>query len=164
MKCPCVSELLRAAILRAVDLGDPRHDAETDARLRRLAPVLVDEIERAPETPLHLPLPRDPRARRVALALRDDPGDPRRAADWARIAGASERTLLRLFHRELGMSFGAWRQQARLLRALEGLAGGASVTEVALTVGFASPSAFIAMFRRALGESPGRYFQGRKGA
>ena len=70
----------------------------------------------------------------------------------------SGRTLARMFTAETGMTFGAWRQQARLLRALELMAAGQPVTTVALDVGYESPSAFIAMFRRALGVSPARYF------
>ena len=78
-------------------------------------------------------------------------------------AGASARTLSRLFVKETDMTFGAWRQQARLLKALEMLAGGHGVTVAALELGYQSPSAFIAMFRRALGVSPGRYFARREG-
>ncbi len=62
------------------------------------------------------------------------------------------------------MTFGAWRHQVRLLKALEMLAGGHGVTAVALDLGYQSPSAFIAMFRRALGVSPGRYFARREGS
>jgi AraC-like DNA-binding protein len=121
--------------------------------------VILDEIRAAEVTPLHLPMPRDPRARRVAEALRREPGDTRRLDAWSRLAGASERTLERLFRSEVGMSFGAWRQQARLLRGLEHLAAGDSVSTAALRVGFQTPSAFIAMFRRAMGTTPGRYFR-----
>src|SRR5262249_41052109 len=88
----------------------------------------------------------------------DDRGDGRSLAGWARPAAASSRTLARLFRSETGLSFRAWRQQLRLLRALERLADGEAVTSVALDVGFESPSAFVAMFRRALGTPPGRYF------
>ena len=108
--------------------------------------------------PLHLPTLSDPRAKRVALAFESDPADRRPRAAWARFAGASERTLERLFHAEAGMSFGRWQRQVRLMRALEGLAEGRSVTEVGLAVGFDTPSAFIAMFRSAMGTTPGRYF------
>jgi AraC-like DNA-binding protein len=109
--------------------------------------------------PLHLPQPRDPRLRAVTGALLRDPGDARSLTAWSRHAGASARTLARGFLRETGMGFGAWRQQARLLRALELLAEGEPVTRVALELGYAGPSAFIAMFRRALGATPGRYFR-----
>jgi AraC-like DNA-binding protein len=151
-----VSKLLRAAILRAVDFSQPYDDGGPEARL---VAVILDEIRAATTAPLHLPMPADPRARRLAEAFRKDPTDRRTMADWARLAGASERTLERLFRDEVGMSFGAWRQQARLLRALEVLAAGESVVSAALEVGFETPSAFIAMFRRAMGTTPAKYFR-----
>jgi AraC-like DNA-binding protein len=151
-----VSPLLRESILRAIGFEQPYLEGGSEARL---VAVIADEIRAAPTAPLHLPLPRDPRARRVADALRDNPGDPRTLSDWARLAGASARTLERLFERETALAFAAWRQQARLLRGLEQLAAGDSVTSVALELGYETPSAFIAMFRRALGTSPGRYFR-----
>lgn len=151
-----VSPLLRAAILRAVDFAQPYGDKGPEARV---VAVILDEISAATTAPLHLPMPTDPRARRLATAFREQPGDRRKLAEWARLAGASERTLERLFRDELGMSFGAWRQQARLLRALEVLAAGESVVTAALEVGFETPSAFIAMFRRAMGTTPAKYFR-----
>lgn len=155
-----VSKLLRAGILRCLAFAQPYPPEGSEARL---AAVIVDEIRVAETAPLHLPMPGDPRARRIAEALREEPGDPRRLAEWARAAGASERTLERQFRAEVGMTFGAWRQQARLLRALEVLAGGESVTSAALEVGFETPSAFIAMFRRAMGTTPARYFRAPPG-
>ena len=108
--------------------------------------------------PLHLPSAADRRLTRIAETLLADPADPRTLADWAQSIGASERTLARLFTRETGMTFGQWRQQVRLLAALARLACGGSVTDVAFDLGYASQSAFIAMFRRTLGKTPGRYF------
>jgi AraC-like DNA-binding protein len=151
-----VSPLLRESILRAVAFARPYPESGPEARI---VGVIADEIRAAPTAPLHLPLPRDARARRVADALRTRPGDARTLAEWARVAGASARTLERLFERETSLSFAAWRQQARLLRALEQLAAGEPVTSVALDLGYETPSAFIAMFGRALGTSPGRYFR-----
>jgi AraC-like DNA-binding protein len=151
-----VSALLRASILRAIDFPQPYADDGPEARI---VGVILDEIREAPVAPLYLPMPTDERARRVALAFREDPADRRPASDWARRAGASERTLERLFQTEVGMTFGRWQQQARLLRALEILAEGATVTSAALDVGFATPSAFIAMFKRAMGTTPSRYFR-----
>jgi len=150
-----VSTLLREAILRSMQLRHPYPQGGAEARL---AALIVDEIRVAPTAPLHLPMPRDARALRVAEALRANPGDPRGLEDWARLAGASARTLERLFERETTLRFAAWRQQARLLRSLEALAAREPVTRVALQVGYETPSAFIAMFRRALGTTPGRYF------
>lgn len=150
-----VSPILRAAIVRAIGFPNPYPEHGREARL---VGVILDEIRAAPSAPLHLPMPEDARARRVAVAFRSDPGDRRSLSAWARHAGSSERTLERLFQREVGVTFRAWQRQARLLRALEVMAAGASVTAAALEVGFDTPSAFIAMFRRAMGTTPARYF------
>jgi AraC-like DNA-binding protein len=152
-----VTPLLRELLLRAVAFPARYPSRGPEARA---AAVLVDEIRAAPTAPLHLPLPVDARALRVARALLASPGDSRPLEAWARPAGASARTLARLFLRETGLGFRAWRQQLRLLRALERIAAGEAVTRVALALGYESPSAFVAMFRRALGTSPGRYFRG----
>ena len=150
-----VSPLLRELILRVVALPQPHPLGGAE---ERLVAVALDEIATTPVAPLHLPTPADERLVRVAQALRAAPDSDRTLADWARVAGASVRTLERLFLRDTGMSFGAWRRQLRLLRALERLAGGESVTAVSLALGYDSPSAFIAMFRRQLGTTPGDYF------
>lgn len=150
-----VSPLLRSAILRCVTFAQPYPARGAEARL---VAVILDEIKAAEVAPLDLPMPNEVRARRAALAFRDRPSDRRTRADWAKLAGSSERTLERLFHAEVGMSFGRWQQQARLLAALEFLAAGESVTRAALEVGFQTPSAFITMFRRAMGTTPARYF------
>ena len=151
-----VSPLMRALILRAVEMP-PLYDESGAAG--RLMAVILDELRTLPGAPLYLPLPRDPRLGRVTEALRADPGDRRPLIAWAREAGASARTLARLFRRETGMSFRAWRQQARFLQALVGLAEGRPVTTLALDLGYDSPSAFIAAFKRAFGVTPARYFR-----
>lgn len=150
-----VSPLLRELVLRAVGFRQPYDVEGADARL---ATVLLDEIRAAPVAPLHLPRPTDARALRVVHALEADPGDPRSLSKWGRTAGASSRTLARLFRAETGLGFRAWRQQLRLLRALERLADGDAVTTVAVELGYDSPSAFIAMFKKALGVPPSQYF------
>ena len=149
-----VPPLLRELILRAIDLGG---DYAPDGPAARLVAVIPDELRRLEPEPLHLPMPADPRLAAVTDALVADPGDRRDLADWAHEAGASERTLARLFQRETGMTFGAWRQRRRLQAAIARLAAGDAVTTVALDLGYESPSAFITMFRRTLGETPGRY-------
>lgn len=150
-----VSPLLRELVLRVVAFDQPYADDGADARI---ATVLLDEIRAAPVAPLHLPMPTDARAVRVVRALQADPGDARSLSKWGRTAGASSRTLARVFRAETGLGFRAWRQQLRLLRALERLANGEAVTTVAVELGYDSPSAFIAMFRKALGVPPSQYF------
>jgi AraC-like DNA-binding protein len=120
--------------------------------------VILDQIHSLPVAPLHLPIPEDRRLRAIATAMTANPGDVRTLADWVHTVGASSRTLARLFLAETDMSFRHWRQQVRLLEALRHLASQEPVTTVALDLGYDSPSAFIAMFKRALGMTPGQYF------
>jgi AraC-like DNA-binding protein len=156
-----VSHLLRELIAAAMHIP-ARYDE--DGAPGRLVAVLLDQLRTLPAAPLHLPLPSDERLGRLSAALRADPSDGRSLQAWGRAVGASSRTLARLFQRETGMGFRAWRQQVRLLAALERLAAGESVTAVALELGYETPSAFVAMFRRALGTSPGRYFRDAPGS
>jgi AraC-like DNA-binding protein len=151
-----VSPLLRELIAAVVIAGN---DYAPDSAVARLFAVIVDQIRVLPAAlSLTLPLPSDPRLLRVTQALIDNPADPRDLAQWAREVGASPRTLNRLFPAQTGMTFRDWRQQRRMLRALELLAGGVRVTDVAFELGYESGSAFIAMFRRSLGTTPKRYF------
>ncbi|NIA71632.1 AraC family transcriptional regulator [Pelagibius litoralis] len=153
-----VPALLRALILRAIEVG---LDYEAEGPGARIMAVILDELRALTPEPLHLPQPRDSRLLKVTRALIDDPADGRPLADWARGAGASERTLARLFVKETGLTFGEWRERLRLVTAVARLAEGEAVTAVALDLGYQSPSAFIAMFRRSLGDTPGRYLRQR---
>ena len=159
---PCVvgvNDLFRAVIKRAaswplnVDGSDPAPEPEKE----RIFSVLLDEMRRAPVESLYLPMPLDRRLRRVAMAMFERPDDTRGIDEWASWAGMSTRTLTRLFRQETQCSVAQWRQQARLTRALERLAAGEAVSIVADALGYATPSAFVAMFRKAFGDSPGRY-------
>jgi len=160
-KTPCVfnsSELLFAIVHRMVD-WDLRHPL--NPAKKHLITTLRDEIRRQPDQqPLRLTIPREERLARVAEALLDDVGDDRTLDAWADVAGMARRTFMRAFLAQAGMSFGRWRQQARLFAALEMLAQTKSVTEVAIAVGYDSVSAFIEMFRTMLGATPQRYFRG----
>ncbi len=149
-----VTPLLRELIVAAVEAG-PVY--EPDSPQSRIMSVILDQIRAQPVASLALALPTDPRLLRIAQTLIANPGDLRELGQWAKEVGASKRTLGRLFTAQTGMSFRAWRQQRRLLRALELLATGDNVTTVALELGYESTSAFIAMFRRCLGTTPKRY-------
>ncbi len=154
-----VSGLLRELVLRAVELPLLYDEAGPAGRI---AALIFDELRLLPTVPLHLPSPRDTRLKRLCRILRDHPADARTLDQWGKLVGASARTLARAFAKETGMSFAAWRAQVRLLAALARLAGGEKVTSVALDLGYDSPSAFIAMFRRQLGVTPSRYFAAEK--
>ena len=105
---------------------------------------------------MHLPMPRDARAVRVARALLDRPEVEGTLDDWAQKSGASRRTLARLFRSETGFSFNEWRARLRAIDGIARLSAGDPVGTVASAVGYASPSAFSAMVRRNFGEPPRR--------
>ncbi len=127
------------------------------AALARLHRVLIDELREAGEQPLQLPEPRDDRLQAIARTLRDDPANTESLAELGRAAGASARTLSRLFRDELGMTFYEWRTQLRIYHALILLADGHDTTRVAHACGWANPSSFIAAFTSIVGTTPGRY-------
>ncbi|HSN34487.1 MAG TPA: AraC family transcriptional regulator, partial [Ideonella sp.] len=139
--------------------GDgPPPPAEVLSRERRLAALVQDELRRARALPLGVALPADKRLRALCEALLDDPARHADLDGWARAAGASARTVARLFRSELGTSFGQWRQQALLARAVTLAARGRPMSHIAAELGYASPSAFSAMVRRTLGAPPSRFF------
>lgn len=154
-----VSPLLRELIIYTTKTGplDTRVPAHA-----RLAGVILDQLQELQSVPLQLSIPIDPRARQVAETMRLDPGETRSLEELAAAAGASRRTIERLFRAETGMTFGTWRQQLRFIHALELLAAGEKVTAIALDCGYESSSAFIARFRRVFGTTPGRYFRGAR--
>lgn len=150
-----VTPLLRELIARAAEL--PQHYA-LGGQDERIMLLILDEIRALSIAPLYLPEPSDQRLRHITTALKRQPDDSRTLEAWGRAVGASSRTLARLFRRDTGMSFQQWQRQVRLLSGLIHLAAGQPVTTVAMAVGYDSPSAFIAMFKRALGTTPSQYF------
>ncbi len=150
-----VSPLLRALMLELV--GAP-FDYDENGRIGHVAALFLDEIRTLDAQPLHVPMPGDRRLRRVCEALLGDPARRETLEQWSAIAGASSRTLARLFERETGMRFVDWRHQVRLAAALVRLAQEQDVAPVARAVGYDSVSAFTAMFRRTLGRRPRDYF------
>lgn len=158
-----ISPLLRALML-ALDTtpdGLPPADPHAPQRERMIAPLLVDELERATQIRIDVPLPTDKRLRQLCEALLRNPADRATLAERAAGIGASERTVARLFRDQLGMSWQQWRQQAVMAHALPLLARGMAVSQVAAASGYATDSAFCAMFKAATGRSP-TSFQHRK--
>lgn len=150
-----VSPLLKELILHAVSLPQlyPLNGPE-----ERILEVILDQIQHMNVKPLSLPIPKDTRLKKLFLKLSKNPGDKRTLEEWGKNVGATRRTLTRLFQSEIGMSFGQLRQQIRILEALRRLAANESVTSIAIDLGYDSPSAFISMFKKALGKTPGQYF------
>jgi AraC-like DNA-binding protein len=136
-------------------LADESLDA---ARRDRAEALLADLLTPVPVTTIDVSWPAGQPAREVAAALRRDPADRRTLAEWGRAVGASERTLARAFVAETGTSFGRWRTMLRLQAALPMLARGEAVSRVSVKVGYETPSAFVAAFRRETGVTPAAYF------
>jgi AraC-like DNA-binding protein len=146
---PLLRELIvRTNLIGALDTGIPQQ--------KRIIGVILDELKLLTAVPLQLPLPRDPRA--IQFASLAESGDLS-MAQLCRRAGASRRTLERVFRAETSMSLGQWLRRQRLLHAMRCLAAGEGVNAIALELGYSTASAFIAMFRRELGQTPKRYFE-----
>src|SRR5580698_1234002 len=148
-----ISPLLRALILAACE--QPVMWDE-DGPVRHLVALALLEISHAATRPISVPASRDPRLQHVTDVLLADPADPRGLDEFAQTAGASARTLARLFRRETGMSFQVWRRQLRLTEGLAALAQGEAPARVAAAVGYSSGPAFGAAFRSVFGTTPGR--------
>lgn len=153
-----VSPLLRELIIHACTF--PKLSKEDPAQ-KRIIEIIVDQLKAVESIPLQLPRPADSRATRVVRTLFANPSDQRTLEKLCADCGASKRTIQRLFLEETKMTFNKWRQQLRLLHAMQRLAAGDKVTSAALEAGYNSTSAFISMFRKQLGTTPTRYLQGR---
>lgn len=154
-----VSPMIREMI-RHLAAG-PR-DYETGDHTGRLVRVLLDELALMPTERLHLPVSDHPKLRRIADSLSANPSDRSTLRQWAARVTVSERSLARLMVQETGLTFGRWRQQLHLMVALRELASGAAVQKVSDDLGYESVTAFITMFKKALGQTPARYFSGRE--
>jgi AraC-like DNA-binding protein len=147
-----ISPLLREVI---VELSDNVQD--DSVRSERLIGFLLGELPRMPVQRLHLPLSTEPRLTRIAAALAENPADRRTLAQWADRVALSESSLARLVVRETGLTFGRWRQQLHLIVAIRELSAGATVQRVSADLGYESVTAFITMFKKALGKPPAKY-------
>jgi AraC-like DNA-binding protein len=154
----CVVEvhpLLRELILAAIDVP---LDYTIGSRDDHLMQLLLAELNAVPLLPLYLPWPADPRLRKLCDSLLATPDDNRTIGAWASTLDVSEKTFHRWFQRETGLTFGRWRQQARLLLALKRLAHGEKIIAVAMDHGYTSQSAFAAMFKRHFGVAPSAFY------
>lgn len=155
-----LSPLLKEIVVRMMTwVENPK---ETAAK-QHLVTVLHDEICSAPQIRLHLPVPNDPALKRLAMRLAESSEASQDLAVLAREVGLSERSLFRNFQRETGLSPGQWRRQMQVLRSLELLAEGRSVTETAFEVGYESAGAFIRSFRQIVGVTPTEYVHDKQG-
>ena len=153
-----ISPMLREMILRLAEVSKGNARNAHDDRLVR---VMLDELALMPSEGLKLHVSDHPKIALLAAALLADPSDRRTLGHWAEHVAVSERSLNRLLVQQTGLSFGRWRRQLHLLVALRDLAGGATVQRVASDLGYESTTAFIVMFRKAMGTTPSRYLADR---
>lgn len=149
-----VSPLLRELIIEMSKLPG-RIDA--DGPYTRLIRTMIEQLSLAPEGPVRLPMPAHARLREIVHCWLADPADRTTIAQWAKRVGMSQRTLHRTLLKETGMSFGRWRRHLHVILALQRLAEGHSVQEIAYYLGYDSPSTFVVMFRKAVGQPPLRF-------
>jgi len=152
-----VGDFLKALINEAKNISPDYDWHSPDGRLLRL---IVDHLALASQVTLNLPYPRDLRLIAITRELQQNPSNGNSLEQWGKIVGASARTLSRLFKTETGMTYSQWRQKLNLQLAITALAGGESITSIALTLGYDSPSAFIHMFKKHFGISPKKYLAG----
>lgn len=146
-----------APLLRELILAYTRTPHDASPERGRLRDVLRDQLRASLQQPLHLPTPTVPELTALCEILHTNPADDRTLAALSREVGVSERTLSRLFKADLGMTFPQWRTQLRLYHALVLLAENTPVTTVAHLCGWSSASAFIDVFRRTFGHTPGTH-------
>ena len=150
-----VSPMLREMILR---LADVSANYAANDHVGRMVRVLLDELAQMPIQGLELPASNHPKIAAITAVLMAEPSDRRTLVDWAAHVAMSERSLKRLMVQETGLTFGRWRRQLHLVIALRELASGATVQRVSSDLGYESATAFIVMFKKALGTTPTRYF------
>lgn len=150
----CVSPLLRALILRAVQLPIDYEDEGQDGRI---ISTLLGEIDWTPIDPVSLPTLKDRRLQRMEKMLLRKPGDKSTLEMWSERLAISPRTITRLLYRETALSFQAWRDRVRAFAAIPLLAAGRPLTEIADLLGYENAWSFTVMFRRVTGKAPTRY-------
>lgn len=154
-----VDPLLDALLKEAATFGT---DYPAEGPEQRLMAVVLDRLARLNPFEAFLPAASDPRLITLTRQLEQSPEDPRSLNELATASGMTARTAARLFSRDTGLTFTQWRQQLRLLKALQALSLGESVTQVALAVGYQDVSAFIQVFKDAFGDTPARYARDRR--
>jgi AraC-like DNA-binding protein/quercetin dioxygenase-like cupin family protein len=146
-----ISPLLRELIVETVRVGRLRTRNRHECALRDL---ILLHLSQADATPTFIRLPEDARAAAAARAVIDNPARPWPLPALCVEAGASVRTMQRIFQKEVGIDFETWRRHVRLTKAVELLVSGRTVKEVSFAVGYRQPSAFVEAFRRTFGATP----------
>ena len=132
-----------------------------EAEQRLTLALFMEELAQAPQETWQLPLPTDARLGAWLQEIKRGNTLPERLNRLAERVGASDKTIGRIFMKETGMNYQAWRQQWRLLRAMELLAEAVPISRVAASLEFSSDSAFISFFKQHTGQTPLRHLNSR---
>lgn len=157
---PCtlgITPLIRELTLHLASTGTD--STRSPVQLAMLMQVLLGELEHMPVARLRVPAPDHTGLRQITEAITKRPSDRRTMQEWSSSLSMSEKTFARLVVRETGLTFGRWRRQLQLLIAIQWLAGGESVKSVSADLGYATPTAFIKVFRAELGTTPASYLE-----
>lgn len=146
-----VTPLMRSLIIEISELEKRGEQSDYVERVERL---ILDQLVRLPKESFHLPWPHSPMLLRMCQELFENPSDGRDIETWGRELGASTRTIHRKFEREVGIGIREWRNRLRVFRALDLLGTSDNITEIALELGYSTPSAFTYMFRQRMGCAP----------
>jgi AraC-like DNA-binding protein len=125
----------------------------------KLIQVLINELVVLPAEPLHLPFPNHPKLKEFVQKMQQEPDNVQSLEEWSKELNMTSKTFSRLFLKETGMNFNMWRHQFKILKALEWLAQGQSVTTISLNLGYSSLSSFIEMFKKYCSKTPSHYFE-----
>lgn len=151
-----VSPLLKELILETTLLPV---DYQKDNYATLLVNLLLEALKRQTSLNLLLPWPKDARYHNICEYLIHHPTDSRSIPKWANELHISAKTFERQFVKLTGISFGKWRQQARLLYSLEALSEGLPITHIAFQFGYSSHSAYTAAFKDFFGQCPSDFIQ-----
>lgn len=152
-----IAPLCRELILALASKSDAQR---LEPATQRLTQVLFDELPQQPQEQMQLPVSDHPKIRRMVATMAKEPAQWQTLGQWASVFAMSERNLARLVVKETGLSFRRWRHQLQLILALQALIDGRNVQQVAQMLGYDSTTAFITMFKKGLGQTPGRYLNG----
>lgn len=154
-----ISSLLREILQKVASFPEEYDELGSEGRLIE---VLLDELRAAPLGQLNLPLPTDPRLKKLTAQIIKDPKTRFTLKEWARSVNMSERNMSRLFSEETGMSVNQWRRQLHVVHAIFMLAEDRPLAEITENLGYESTSSFITMFRKIVGVSPKRFITERR--
>ncbi|MEB3766221.1 helix-turn-helix transcriptional regulator [Acinetobacter sp. MD2] len=154
-----VGNLLHELLIRLNQEHDipMSHGITSKEWLSALQVLIFEEIHQANFLPIQIPWPKDPRLLKICQALLETPDNLKDLSTWADEIGTSSRTLMRLFQKETGLAYRAWLQQMHIALALSKIADGQSIHRIAASLGYRNPSAFSAMFKRHLGQTPQQF-------